>query len=105
MLKPTKPKLNVGNNKEVTITDKNKTPCYLVTKSPFSPESVIDSSTLISMNSVGLLPLLLGIPPIIKVEPLVPDLHDHTTRQMTIDNYNYQSVCRVPQTVAKTRNR
>jgi len=51
---------------------------------------------------MGLLPdvgislgLLLGIPPIVTVEPRAPhlyELHDHNTRQMTINKYNYQSV-------------
>jgi len=52
VLKPAKPKLNVGNN-EGTITD-NKTPCYLMTRSHFSPESPIDGSTPKCRNSLGL---------------------------------------------------
>ena len=52
VLKPIKPKSNVGNNREGTITDKdNKAPCYLVTRSHFSPDSPL----------MGLL-LGLGIP-------------------------------------------
>jgi len=95
MLKPSKPKSNVRNNKEGTITEKNKTPYYLVTRSHFSPESPIDGTTPRSKNSLGLLPLPLGIPSIVTIEPSVPylrKLHDHDTRQMTISNYNYQSV-------------
>ena len=43
VLKPVKPKSNVGNNKEGTVTDKdNKTAYYLVIRSHFSPKSFID---------------------------------------------------------------
>jgi len=84
MLKPIKSKSNVGNNKEETITDKNnKIPCYLVTRSYFSPESPISGSTLSSRNSVGLLPFLLGIPHIVTVEPHathLDELHDYNTK-------------------------
>ena len=46
VLKPATPKSNVGNNKERKVTDKNnKTPCYLMIRSHFSPESPIDGST------------------------------------------------------------
>ena len=87
---------NVGNNKEKTITDKNnKTPYYLMTKSHFSLESPIDRSTLKSRNSLGLLLFPLDIPFIVTVEPPISylyELHDHNTRQMTINNYNYHSV-------------
>ena len=95
ILKPTKSKSNVENNKERTVTDENiKTPYYLVTRPNFSPESPIDGSTLRSMNFLDLLPLPLGIPPSVTVEPSAPrlhELHDHNTKQMTISNYNYQS--------------
>jgi len=94
VLKSTKLKSNVKNNKDKTITDKNKTPCYLVTISHFSPGSPIDGSTLRSRNSLSLLSLLLGIPLNVTVEPLAPhlhELHDHNTKQTTISNYNYQS--------------
>jgi len=95
VLKPSKLKLNVGIDRERTTTDKdNKTPCYLVTRSHFSPESPIDGSTLRSKNSLGLLSLPLGIPLIITVEPPAPylhELHDHDTKKMIIGNYNYQS--------------
>jgi len=94
VLKFAKLKSNVGNNKEGTITDKNnKTPCYLRTRFHFLPESPIDGS-LTSRNFLDLLPLPLGISPIVTVEPHAPhlhELHDHNTRQITIDNYNYQS--------------
>ena len=87
--KPAKPKLNVKNNKEGTVTDKNnKSPSYLVTSSHVSPESPIDESTPRSKNSLGLLPLPLGISTIVTVEPpalYLHDLHDHNTRQMTIN--------------------
>jgi len=77
VLKHTKPKSNVRNNRKGTITDKdNKTPCYLMTRSQFSPESLIDGYTLRSTNSLGLLPLPLGIPPIVTVEPPAPHLHE-----------------------------
>ena len=42
VLKPAKPKSSVGNNKEKTITEKNDILCYLVTRTNFSPESLID---------------------------------------------------------------
>ena len=94
MLKPAKPKSNV-EDKEETFTDKNnKIPCYLVTRSHFSPESSIDGSTPRARNSLGLLPLPLGIPHIIAVELSIPylyALHDHITRQLTTNNYNYKS--------------
>ena len=90
-MKPAKPK-SVGNNKEETVTDKNKKiPCYLVTRSHFSPESPIDGSLLKCRNSLGL--LLLRIPPIVTFEPHAPELHklhEHNTKQMTTNNYNYQ---------------
>ena len=76
VLKPTKIKSSVGNNKERTITEKNdKTPCYLVTRTYFSHESPIDRSTHKPRNSIGLLPLPLGIPPIITIESSAPHLH------------------------------
>jgi len=65
-----------------------------VSRPYFFPESLIDVSTLRSRNSLGLLPLLLGISPIVTIEPSVPyfhELHDHYTRQITISNYNFQS--------------
>jgi len=96
VLKPAKPKSNVGNNKERTITTKdNKTPCYLVTRPHFSPKSPIDNFTPKSRNSLSLLPLPLSISPYVTVESSAPhlhELHDHYTRQMTIINYNFQSV-------------
>jgi len=49
---------------------------------------------LLSQNSLGLLPLPLGISYIVTVEPSAPhlhELHDHYTMHMTISNYNYQS--------------
>ena len=56
VLKHAKPKSNVGNNKERTITDKNnKISYYVMTISHFSPESPIDRCTLRSKNSIGLL--------------------------------------------------
>jgi len=84
VLKPVEPKSNVGNNREGTITDKNnKTRCYLVTRSHISPDYPIDGFTYRSRNSLGLLPLPLGISSIVTVEPPVPhlhELHDHNTR-------------------------
>ena len=95
VLKPAKPTSNVGNSKEGTITDKNnKTPCYLVTRSHFSPESPIDGSTPSPRNSLVLIPLPLSIPPIVTVGPSAShlnELHGHNTKQITISNYNYQS--------------
>ena len=58
------------------------------------PESPIDGSNLKSRNFLGLLPLPLDISHIITIEPPAPylhELHDHNTRQMIINNYNYQS--------------
>ena len=107
VLKAIKPKSNVGNNKEGTSTEKNsKSPCYLVTRSHFSPESSIDGSTLGSRNSLSLLPLPLGISLIATVEPFTHlcELHDHDTKQMTINNYNYHR-CKVSQVIAESRNR
>ena len=63
-------------------------------RSHFSPKSPIDRSTLRSRNSLGLLPFPLSIPPVVTIEPSVPYLHelyDHHIRQMTFNNYNYQS--------------
>ena len=98
MLKPAKLKSNVGNNKEGTVTDKNnKTPCYLVARSYFSPEFPIDGYTPSSKNSLGLLSLPLDILLIITVEPstsYLHELHDHNKRQMTISNCNYQSTAK-----------
>ena len=94
MLKLAKIKSNV-ENKEETVTDKNKTSCYLVTISHFSPDSPIDESTLRFRNYVGLLPLPISISLVVTIEPPAShlhELHDHNTRQMTINNYNYQSV-------------
>ena len=82
-MKPIKLKSNVGNNKKETITEKNKTSCYLVTESHFSPEFPIDGSTLRSRNSLGFLPLSLGVPLIVTIEPYASylhELHDHDTR-------------------------
>jgi len=65
-----------------------------VTRPHFCAESPIDASTPSSRNSFGLLPLPLDISPIITVEPSAPhlhELHDHSTRQITISNYNFQS--------------
>jgi len=92
-LKPTNPKSNVRNNRERTITDKNKTSCYLVIRYHFSPESSIDGFTPRFRNFLSLLPLPLDIPPIVTVEPSTPhlyELNDHNTRQITISDYNYQ---------------
>jgi len=63
VLKPTKLKSNVGNTKERTIIERNDmAPCYLVTRTHFSPKSPIDGSTLRSRNYRSLSPLPLGIP-------------------------------------------
>jgi len=79
--------------KKKTVTEKNdKTRCYLVNRTHYSPKSSIDGSTPRSRNFRGLLPLPLGIPPIAIVEPSVSHLHKlhiHNTRQMTISNYKY----------------
>jgi len=95
VLKHAKPKSNVENNKEEIVTEKNnKTPCHLVTRSYFSPESPIDGSTPMFRNSLDLLSSPLGIPSIVTVETSAPhlhELHEHNTRQMIINNYNYQS--------------
>ena len=64
VLRPAKPKSNVGINKEGTVTEKNKTSCSLVTRSHFFPKSHIDGSTPRSKNSLDLLPLPLGIHPL-----------------------------------------
>jgi len=48
-------------------------------------------------NPHSLLHLPLGIPLIVTVEPLAPhshELHDHNTKQMIIDNYNYQFIAK-----------
>ena len=82
VLKPAKLKSSVRNNKEVTEKS-NTTPCYLVTRSHFSPESLIDGSTPRSRNSLSLLPLPLGISLIITVEPsalYLHELHNHNAR-------------------------
>jgi len=96
MLKPVKPKSSGENNKKRIVTEKNdKTPSYLVSRTHFSHESPIDGSTPRSRDSRGLLHLPQGIPPIVTVEPSASPLHklhEHNTRQMTINNYNYQSV-------------
>jgi len=68
-----------------------------VTRTPshFSPESPINGSTPRSRNSLDLLSLPLGILSIVTVEPPAPnlhELHDHNTRQMITNNYNYQHV-------------
>jgi len=77
-----------------TITGKNnKTPFYLVTRTHFSPESHVEEFTPRSRNSLFLLPLPLGIPSIVIVEPFTLHLHylyEHNTKQLTISNYNYQ---------------
>ena len=95
-LKPAKPKSNAENNKEGTFIAKdNKTPYYLVTRSHFSPEFPIDGSTPRSTNSLSLLPLPPCISLIVTVEPsalYLHELYDHNTKQMTINNYNCQSV-------------
>ena len=92
VLKPAKPMSTVGIMRE---TEKNNnTPCYLVTRSHFSPKSPIDGFTLRPRNSLSLLPLPLVILPIVTFEPSAShlhELHDYDTKQMTIDNYNYQS--------------
>jgi len=83
VLKSVKPKSNVGSNREGTITNKDKTPYYLVIRSHLSPKSPIDGSTLRSRNFFGLLPLRLGVPSVVTVEPPAPylhKLHDHNTR-------------------------
>ena len=91
VLKPANPKSSVGNNKERTVTEENdKTHCYLVTRTHF-PESPITGSTPRSRNSSGIIPLPLGILPIVTVESYASYLHDHNTKQKTISNYNYQS--------------
>ena len=88
MLKPAKLKSIVGSNKLGTITDKkSKKSCHIVTKFYFSSESPIDRSTLKSRNFLGLLPLSLGISPIVTAKPPQPhshEMHDNNTRQMTI---------------------
>ena len=93
VLKPVKPKLNVGNTKEGIVIDKNnKTPWYLMTRSHFSLESPIDGCTLRFRNFLDFLPLLLGVSPIITVEPpalYLHELHDHNIRKITFNNYNY----------------
>ena len=81
----------------------NKTLCYLVTRPHFSPKSPIDGSTLRFRNSLGLLSLPLGISHIIIVDSSAShlhELHDHYTRQMTNNNYNFQSAasgCKISQ--------
>ena len=76
MLKPIKLKSIVRSNKLGTVTDKkSKSSCHLVTRSHFSLESLIDGSTPRSKNFLGLLPLPLGIPPIVTVEPPAPHLY------------------------------
>ena len=63
------PKSNVGYNKERTVTDKNnKSLCYLVIRSHFSLEFLIDGFSLRSRNSLGPLPLSLSILHIITIE-------------------------------------
>jgi len=65
-----------------------------VTRFHFSLESPIDGSTFRSRNSLSLIPLPLGIPPIATIEPStshLPELHEHNISQMIISNYNYQS--------------
>jgi len=98
VLKPAKPKSNVGNNKEGTFTNNNKTPCFLLTRSQTSSEALVDRSTSKSRNnSLGLLPRPIGIKPIVTVESPVPHLHElhvHTKGQMTFINYNYQSAAK-----------
>ena len=83
------------NNKERTVTEKNdKTPYYLVIRTHFSPQSSIDGSTFRYRNSRNFLPLPLGIPLIVTVEPSAPHLHklhEQNKRQMTIRNCNSQS--------------
>jgi len=67
----------------------------LVNKSHFSPESLINGSTPRSRNSSGILPLPLGISPIVTIESstlYLHELHDHNTRRKIISNYKYQSV-------------
>ena len=57
-------------------------------------ESPINESTPRFRNSLSFLPLSLGISLIVTVETSAPhlhELHEHNTRQMTINNYNYQS--------------
>ena len=69
----------------------------LVTRPHFSREFTIDGSTLRSKNPISLLPLPLDIPSIVTVEPSalhLHELHDHNTRQVTINNYNNESVAK-----------
>jgi len=103
VLNPVKPKLNVRNNKEGTVTDKNnKIPCYLVIRSQSSPEAPVDRSPTTLRNFIGLLPLPIDTKVIVTVESLAShlnELHVHTKRQMTFSNYDYQSAA-VSQEVA-----
>ena len=94
VLKLVKFKSNVGSNKVEVVTDKkSEKPCYLVTRSQSSPEIPVDKSTSKPRNPLGLLPLPIGIKPIVTIESLAPhfhELHVHTKEQMAFNNYNYQ---------------
>jgi len=74
-LKPAKPKLNVRNNKEGTITDKNNKTYYLVTRVQSSLEALVNRSIITLRNSINFLPLPIGTKPIAIVESSAPHLH------------------------------
>jgi len=96
VLKPVKFKSNVGSNKmEVVIDKKSEKPCYLVTRSQSSLKTLVDRFTSKPRNPLGLLPLPIDIKPIVTLKSPVSRLHElhvHTKRQMTFNDYNYQSI-------------
>jgi len=80
---------------EVVTDKKSEKPCYLVSRSRSLPETPVGRSTTKLRNPLGLLPLPIGIKPIVTVKSHIPhfhELHVHTKRQITFSNYNYQSV-------------
>jgi len=60
---------------EVVTDKKSEKPCYLVTISQSSPETLVNRSISKPRNPLGLLPLSIGIKPIVTVESPPPYLH------------------------------
>jgi len=78
-----------------------------VTRSQSSLKALVDRSTTTLRNSIDLLPLPIGIKPIVTAKSHAPHLHElhvHTKRQITFNNYNYQSAAE-SQAIAGTCNR